>query len=720
MGLESADKESFKAWIAAHSLESHQKILQSIFREIAVEFIELHYDEIYRDGYEKQLYDAYGDSQDDTFRSHPHIAHKFNERGLSPNSLSEWWQTEGKATYFANMRHASWAWGGESEIDALARYLGVTLFWQKGGGSRTVGGSVIEGLTEEQIKQWIDLEIGERVGRSFQLHRFDRIEDLQGKMQPIGPSETQIVERVLDEKELTALDFPQAIPGQYRKDPILQLKQRGVLTEGNRLLADEQGHLAVDQIRHQLSSIQDHSLRNKLLDAFRRIRHADIVQRALAPSVFPVLPAPALSGDPSTPLTPYLPQAEAKDTVVNAAGLKVTGHALDITVTDIWMPNAQVNVEDHIHIQAEEEAHLPRASLKVSAGGLAIEAPLLLAPELHAASQGGMDLQGSHIVNLNKADLKGNAEAHIEGDYLLLKQSKIASHSINEKGHVGIAAENSFHKAEAVLSQSTAGSLHLEKAIAEAGERIAQEADVWIDHVEATNKAPLNVIRTNLLHNQKGTYEGDLIGEINTFENEAGHLKLGAEMSSLKVETMRSSAESSIVGKGGIQILSSKEFHEKGEVKLGDAYQVQVQSGNLNIGHDVLAKNVHLQAVKGKVGVSEGVTILISEKGTLDGNQLDNRGLVESAGSLEIYQKQYQDPGAVRGEKLLKLYSVSPIDLKQPMQTSGDLAIISEKMVHVRASLDVENNLFLKGTGESTFGNESKCREGESSILLEM
>ncbi len=239
----------------------------------------------------------------------------------------------------------------------------------------------------------------------------------------------------------------------------------------------------------------------------------------------------------------------------------------------------------------------------------------------------------------------------------------------------------------------------MEKSLAEAGERIAQKAEVWIDHVEATNKAPLNVISTNLLHNQKGTYEGDLIGEINTFENEAGHLKLGAEMSSLKVETMRSSAESSIVGEGGIQILSKREFHEKGEVKLGDAYQVQVQLGNLDIDHDVLAKNVHLQAIDGKVGVSEGVTILISEKGTLDGNQVDNRGLVESAGSLEIYQKQYQDPGAVRGEKLLKLYSVSPIDLKQPMQTSGDLAIISEKMVHIHASLDVENDLFLKGTG---------------------
>ncbi len=133
LGLESADKESFKAWIAVHSSESHQRVLQGIFREIAVAYIELNYDDIYREGYEKQLYDAYGDLEDDTFRPYPHIADKFKERGLSPNSLSEWWQTEGKAIYFANMRHASWAWGGESEIDALARYLGVTLFWQKGG-----------------------------------------------------------------------------------------------------------------------------------------------------------------------------------------------------------------------------------------------------------------------------------------------------------------------------------------------------------------------------------------------------------------------------------------------------------------------------------------------------------------------------------------------------------------------------------------------------------
>ncbi len=73
----------------------------------------------------------------------------------------------------------------------------------------------------------MDLEIGERVGRGFQLHRFDRVEDLQGKMQPIGPTETQIVERVLDEKELTALDFPSSIPGQYQNDPLLQLKHRG-------------------------------------------------------------------------------------------------------------------------------------------------------------------------------------------------------------------------------------------------------------------------------------------------------------------------------------------------------------------------------------------------------------------------------------------------------------------------------------------------------------
>ncbi len=199
-------------------------------------------------------------------------------------------------------------------------------------------------------------------------------------------------------------------------------------------------------------------MRDKLLHAFRRVSHTNIVQRALAPAVFSTLPASELSSDTSTQLTPYIPHAEAKATAINAAGLQVTGHALDIAVTNVWMPNAQVNVEDHIHVQAEEEAHLPRTNLNVSAGGLAIEAPLLLAPELHATSQGAMDLQGSHIVNLNKADLKGNAEAHIEGDYLLLRQAKIASHSIIEKGHVGIAAENSVHKAETVLSQSSAGS----------------------------------------------------------------------------------------------------------------------------------------------------------------------------------------------------------------------------------------------------------------------
>ena len=37
---------------------------------------------------------------------------------------------------------------GESEIDAIARYLGITLFWQKGSGSCTVGGKVLVGVTE--------------------------------------------------------------------------------------------------------------------------------------------------------------------------------------------------------------------------------------------------------------------------------------------------------------------------------------------------------------------------------------------------------------------------------------------------------------------------------------------------------------------------------------------------------------------------------------------
>ena len=688
LSLDSPDRESFQAWIAAHSSESLQENLQGILREIAINYIELHYDAIYRDGYEQQVYDAYCDLEDDTFRPHPHITRQFKERDLSPIFLAEWWQAEGKAIYFANMRHHSWAWGGESEINALARYFGLTVFWEKGGGSRTIGGIIIEDLTEEQIKRWTDLDIGERVGNGFQLHRFERIEDLQEKIQPISPSERWNIERILEDKKQKCLDFPPTIPGEYSLDPILQLKRRGVLNDGNRLPADEQGNLATDQLKKRMNGIQNPLLRNQLIEVFNQ-SSALFIQRA----IHPPLSMPVQENPPG--IGSYI--REEKESIVNASGLNVLGQSLDVAAGHVWMPGAQVNVEDHIHVAAEKEANLPQASF--TSGELWVESSLLQAEGIHAKVQGPIALQGAHLVNLNEADLKTPLDTQIEGDYLLLKKSKIESRSIQEKGLIGIAAEQSIHKAETVLAQISEGTIHLEKSSAEAGQQIIQEADVWIDHTEAINKAPLNTIRTTFLDNPRGNFKGNLDGVVKTFDNEGGHLNLGDGMSSLDVESMASSYASKIVGEGGIQILSRGEFHEKGEVKLGDSYQVHVQKSDLVIDNDVLAKNVHLQASDGNVGISEGVKVLIKEQGILDGNQVDNRGFVESAESLEIIQKNYQDPGAARGEKHLKLYSVSSIDLRQPMQTAGDLSIVSEKMVNIHAALDVENDLFLQGTG---------------------
>lgn len=214
LGLNSPDMESFKAWVEDQSLDRQQTDLQGVLRNIAVDFIEEHYEEVYQDSYCNQLYNAYFQPlEDDTFKTHLHIAEIFKNRDMDFESLSEWWETIGKAAYFINIRQS--AWGGEVELDSLARIFGITLFWKKGEGSRKIGGTIIQEFDEEQIKRLLALDIGERVGRGFQMQRYDVVEELIDKIKPMHPSYVEIVERVIEELEREIIESQEVVPIVY-------------------------------------------------------------------------------------------------------------------------------------------------------------------------------------------------------------------------------------------------------------------------------------------------------------------------------------------------------------------------------------------------------------------------------------------------------------------------------------------------------------------------
>ena len=248
LGLANPTLENLQAWITSRSLHQRQTELQGILRRIAVSYIVEHEAEIYQDAYEQQLWDAYCNPEgDDTFRAHVHIARKFNERNLEENVLKAWWHTEGKGPYFDNMRQG--AWGAEVELDALARCFGISIFWQKESpfgqlGARSIGGKAIQGFNEAQIKRFLDLGIGERVGSSFQLHRFASVAELQEKIRPIHTDFRELVERILAEKARTALEIPPMLP----ENASLVLRERGIITGENTLLADAEGKLLLKKL----------------------------------------------------------------------------------------------------------------------------------------------------------------------------------------------------------------------------------------------------------------------------------------------------------------------------------------------------------------------------------------------------------------------------------------------------------------------------------------
>lgn len=191
-------QECLVAWISSRTLDQRQRKLQSIFRGIAVDYILKNEKEIYQQVYEQQLYGAYSDPDDDTFRAHPHIAQKFREPHLSLEELSEWWHAEGKEPYFAHMRKSGW--GGEVEMDALARYFDIRI-----------GGKALYGFNEEQIRRFLDLNIGERIGNAFQLHRFEALEELLEKIEPLAPEVQELVERMMKELETEEDDLEEML-----------------------------------------------------------------------------------------------------------------------------------------------------------------------------------------------------------------------------------------------------------------------------------------------------------------------------------------------------------------------------------------------------------------------------------------------------------------------------------------------------------------------------
>lgn len=201
LDLQTATLAAFDAWLA-ENLDSvtRQKSIAPVLRKLAIDYIENNYQaldfaSLYREALKATFtgYMAAG-IVDETFMSHEYIKKQFDEiKGTvlanltqldneeqvkklqeAENTLLIWWEKKGCKSYFGTLRQSGMArkyWGSELELNAIATLLGINIVCHTNHSKHVVGigAGWIRNLTQDEIKQLSDLEVGKPYLRGFRL-----------------------------------------------------------------------------------------------------------------------------------------------------------------------------------------------------------------------------------------------------------------------------------------------------------------------------------------------------------------------------------------------------------------------------------------------------------------------------------------------------------------------------------------------------------------------
>lgn len=285
LNLPSSTMKAFSRWLKQHDdNQERQRTIAPILRDFTVSFITHHYNEFdFSSRYKEALRHAYNlylfdrvNNDDDTFIVHPYIAEKFKETDLTDKDLADWWNTKGYTQYFTTMcqpaEHAldKKRWGSEIELNALAFSLSINIIYQKDNNTLQylgVGSGWLSDLSQQEIEQLRNLEIGEPFLGGFRLYPGLTEAELIKRVNPLPKSITSLILKLVDNASKNGhRDFPLTITG---IDDIFelccQLEKRHIIQKQgeNYLFVGENSQVDVVAIQARMKDISI-ELRQKL------------------------------------------------------------------------------------------------------------------------------------------------------------------------------------------------------------------------------------------------------------------------------------------------------------------------------------------------------------------------------------------------------------------------------------------------------------------------
>lgn len=670
LNLASPTKESMKAWIRARNLTQRQRELQGLLRHIAVAYIRKHEEEIYKEVYEEQLYYAYHYPQnDDTFITHTHIARKFRERNLSKSKLIEWWHAEGKALYFANIRQN--AWGSEVEIDALARYFGIYIFWQKGMGKRSIGGKALTGFNQDQTKRFLDLDIGERVGGSFQLHRFASVEVLQSLVEPLPQRTRELVERIIANafnREPTVSESLEEV-----RQPTCPIRNE-IFAKEEQTLESHSGTIYAHGLEFSGESLDINAaelwMGNSEVMAEKHVtvsaEYTDLTRSHLE--------APALQIDSQNLQAPKLNIESQNATLftsdysnlhhgnVQAVTFSVHSGAADFSKTSI-AANTSIQSKDSVDLSnsivegslnIESKGHLTAPDLVVTGENLTLNSSSIWMGRANVEAD-QIDLKAQTEISVPNAEFSAQESISLEAKHISAKKFSAKTEEID----VNAERMADFKQAEFEANTFKVQSPNIDLQEAEvAAKQSSLEGSKNVNLNAANIEGSLNVVSHNVIAKELQT-SGDI------FKVKAQHL---------------------MMSEANIEEVNKVKIRTEEEASLQNTH-FKVSDGNLTIfSENIQAKEMHIEASKGAEIVVEKISGL--QKAKVNASASVNL----EAGYLNIEEAK------IEGQEIIEKgdFGISAAKSAQVAQTllkqSSDLVIDNE-----RARLKSGKGIIQKG-----------------------
>jgi hypothetical protein len=291
-----------------------QKTLSPLFRNLAVGYIQKNYAQ-FSETYEQGLKSAFtqyacSGEKEETYCVHPHIIAKFNDlkkqqEDLSKNCKTEietqqvfvqlestlilWWkggnandkeQSEGMRQYFANIQKSAEeasdlrTWGSEVEIDAIAKFLNITIKNKKMGGKTQILGcayGIVNNLSPEEVIHLDALSLGSVFANHFRIET--PYMTLRKLLRLPRLSETEI--KFLDEQgRKEVLDF-----NNQRKNPLRPMPSPHFLTDISEKL-EKIGALIYKSLNESGISLMDFVAPKRLSQLIKTIPES-LIQKVL-------------------------------------------------------------------------------------------------------------------------------------------------------------------------------------------------------------------------------------------------------------------------------------------------------------------------------------------------------------------------------------------------------------------------------------------------------